>query len=177
MKHLFQRIFLAQKPEHEKQGLRSLEELKQSLFRVSVNYPFKTTFMKDEGNALLIGQDTFISLSSENYVEVAPGICQRVITGPDDIKFQTELNFSEEIRQRDFLNKLVIFVRFIHGDALKPHFHMSEQRITCLAGSYIGTLDGEVFRPGQVQVTPPKQIHIFQPVEDGFAIIEQEKRR
>lgn len=176
MKDFWKRVFLAQKPEHEKTGLRTMEELQRSLHRVSLNYPFQTTLIKDEGSAVLIGQNTFISLSSDSYVEVAPGIFQRVLTEPDDIKFDTERPFQQDIRRSDFESNLVIFVRFTHGNAMKPHYHMTLQRIRCLAGSYVGTIDGQVFHAGSLQETPPKQIHLFQPIEDGYAIIEQAKK-
>ncbi len=173
MKDIIRRVFFAQKPEHEKTGLRSLEELQRSLYRVSVNYPFPTTFVKDEGNAILIGRDTFVSLSSDNYMEIAPGIYARVITGPKDMKYSDDGEFANAIRQANFSANLVIFVRFLHGDALKPHFHNTRQKIHCLAGSYIGTLKGQVFSAGDVQDIPARHIHMFQPIQDGYALIEQ----
>lgn len=176
MRELLKRVFLAEKPEREKEGLRSLEEMHKSLYRVSLNYPFATTFIKDSGTAMLIGQDTFISLSSQGYVEVAPGIYQRVLTHRGDLKFDDEKPFEADIRKADFDSNLVIFCRFLNGNALKPHYHMTEQRIQCLAGSYVGTMDGDVFHAGQVQVIPPKQIHLFQPIQDGYAIIQQVKK-
>lgn len=176
MKELIQRVLFARKPEHEKQGLRSLEELEKSLYRVSLNFPYANMFVRDEGSAVLIGQDTFISLSSAGYVEVAPKIFQRVLERPDDLKFDDERQFAAEIRKHDFENNLIIFVRFRHGGAFKPHYHMTEQRIRCLAGSYVGAIDGHVFHAGEVQVVPPKQIHLFQPIQDGYAVVEQAKK-
>ena len=176
MKELFKRVFYAEKPEHEKTGLRSLEQLKESLYRVSLNYPYATAFIRDDSHAVLIGQNTFISLSSESYVEIASGIFQRVILSPEDIKFDDERRFLKMIEKVDFTNNLVIFCRFVNGGALKPHYHMTEQRIRCLAGSFVGTIEGQIFRAGEEQVIPAKEIHFFQPIQDGYALLLQAKK-
>lgn len=157
------------KPEKEKIGLFALSELEKKLFRVPISYN------KNTEASIMVGSDSYISIPSDRYIEVARGVFDRVIEGPDDIKFEHEEHWKDYIKKADFDNYINLFVKFKEGGSFKPHYHPVVEIIKCLQGAYIGTVQRTLFNAGETQFVEAYEVHIFEPVDDGYCLISLKK--
>jgi quercetin dioxygenase-like cupin family protein len=163
-------------PKAEK-ALQTLSDVSNNLLKVDVHYTDESVLIvSDDGVAVRVNSDTFVSIPNNQYVEVAKGVFDRVISGPDDIRFDFEKKYAKSVRALDFDKYIVIFVRFDWNANFPPHWHRKEERIYCLEGSYIGTIPEEkIFRSGDVQIVPPKVIHVFRAITEGYAVLTLKK--
>lgn len=124
-----------------------------------------------------------VKLSTEFYVEVAPGVLDRILEGPNDIKYSFEKPFANIISRVNFSKKTVVIVRSVEQGKFPPHWHSFHEEIICLSGGYRGLCEpgyvirvddssGDskrvksqvdkdyVFRPGDHQIIPPGPTHV-----------------
>lgn len=121
-----------------------------------------------------------VKLSTDFYVEVAPGVLDRILEGPNDIKFPFEEPLRDVIKNLDFSEATMVVVRSMEKGKFEPHFHRVKETIIPVIGSYKGLIEsGEVwriekgdwvvipvdreysFKAGDYQVIPAGYIHRY----------------
>ena len=120
----------------------------------------------------LIGADAVLSIPTDKYLQVAPGVFDRALEGPTDIKFDFEEPYRDIIARLNFHDCHVVFVKFEQDGEFVKHYHLTDEIIHYLQGTVRGGIHGEVFNEGDKQIIPAMTIHVFHPLSDGFAIIE-----
>ena len=123
-------------------------------------------------NAIEIGEDALLSIPTDEYLQVAPGVFDRALTGPDDIKFDFEKPYSEAIKKMNFKDCYVVFVKFANNGNFSKHYHQTEEIIHYLEGIVRGGIAGEIYKAGDKQIIPAMTIHVFHPLSNGYALIE-----
>ena len=135
--------------------------------RVSLSYA-------DGGTGpIVIDGKSYIAIPSEDYIEVAPGVFDRRVLHKDDIKFEHEESFRELLEKMDFESKHVLFVRFGFGSIFQPHYHLTDEEIYLINGSYES--NGNIYKPGSFHYIPANQIHNWNTIEGGLALLTLKK--
>lgn len=169
MRGLLKRAWYARKPEDEQIGLKGLEEVEAALHRIPLSY------QEGQKAAIRVGKESYISIPDDRYIEVAKGVFDRVVKNADDVTYEHEKPFARKLKELDFENYVVVFVKFKQGGDFKAHYHPVIEYIHCLEGSYVGTEEGHLFSAGDLQIIPAFEVHVFRPVDDGYCLIALKK--
>ena len=152
-----------------------IQSLKAELARARNGFEkrfINVTLLYEGIKATEIKESDLLLIPTGKYLQVAPGVYDRALTGPNDIKFDFEKPYKEKIQKMDFDNCHVIFVRFIDNGRFSKHYHKTDEIIHYLEGIVRGGLNGTIFKAGDKQVIPAMTIHVFHPLSDGYALIE-----
>lgn len=161
-----------QGPKEKSNILEAIDNAEKRLAKIAISYADPVVLSGTFERAKFLSSEAYISIPSSTYVEVASGIFDRIIENPTDIKFKEEEEFADKIAKMDFVNNFVLMVKFNQEGFFTSHYHLTEETIHCLKGSYIGDTSGTIFRKGDVQIIPPREVHVFKPISPGFALIE-----
>ena len=142
----------------------------------NVGGTIRATLRYADGSAapVVVGGDSYISIPSTNYIEVADGVHDRRVEHKEDIKFPWEEQMKELLETMDFENLYIIFVKFDKGSYFRPHYHLTDETITLVEGSYIS--NKSMYTKGDTQHVPAEQIHDWETVESGLALLTLKKR-
>jgi hypothetical protein len=167
------------------EALRAISGFRESLQNVSLETGIEVNpnVMGASAPVMLDNNEVVISLRTDQYTEVAKNIFDRVLTGPNDVRFDHEGRFKKQIQRMNFDDAHVVFVTWGKGAEFKEHFHRQMEVVYCLAGSYISLYPKKIdvgqwdvgkhsFKKGQKQILPPLTIHTFESDEPGYALIE-----
>lgn len=128
---------------------------------------------------------SFVLLPSDHYIEVAPGIHDRVVTGPENVLFDFEKEFISQIPESMFEDYIVVLVKFSKVDEsmvtrgaegyeeLWPHRHDTEEIIIVFVGKVYMRQFGDIGpkeERNQIKI-PAFVVHDFIPRTDGFAVV------
>ena len=149
MNRFFRTIFRGETA--AKEGIAITDNILQRMQVVEVEYDAKELTLPPH-----------VKLSTEFYVEVAPGVLDRILEGPNDIKYKFEEPFREQIAKVDFGEGTQVIVRSAKGGHFVPHWHRRKEIIRALSGSYYGWVGSdETFGPGDIQVIPARKVHRY----------------
>ena len=137
----------------------------------------RVTLRYADGNSapIVIDSGSYVSIPSNDYIEVADGVYDRRVEHKGDMRFKWEESAKDLLVDMDFENLFVIFVRFDKGSYFRPHYHETDEEITLIEGSYIS--NKSMYTKGETQFVPANQIHDWETVEKGFAVLTLKKRQ
>ena len=121
-----------------------------------------------------------ISIPSDRYVTVAPGVRDRRVVNRFDKEFRM---LTKDLGAKfNFRNNYVIIVRFHESGNFQSHVHPTVEKITMIKGT-VQMFDSEQHKKGNIMLSdggeitiPAWEPHIFKAKEEGICIIELAKR-
>lgn len=121
-----------------------------------------------------------VKLSKDEYVEVAPGILDRILEGPHDIKYDFEKPYQEQIANLNFSIGDQILVRSARNGFFKKHKHPFAEAFTIFSGTTkmfltdyhvwrkvnrqmvkIAVPENYCCQPGDIVIIPPGTGHYY----------------
>ena len=121
------------------------------------------------------------NLRYDQYTHVGGGVYDRLVRDKYDYKVSAyeEGAFKEHIKDIDFSNWIVVFVKFdnevevdySNNDVIFAHYHDVEERIFLIKGSYKDDLTEKKYNVGDTYVIPAGKIHSFSVIEKGCALL------
>lgn len=133
------------------------------------------TLLYESQTPTKVGQNAIFSIPSDKYLQVAPGVWDRALTGPDDIKFDFEEPYKDSIATMDFDLYHVLFCKFAENGNFSKHYHLTDEIIKYLKGIVVGDLGNKTYKTGDTQFIPAMVVHIFHPVTSGYCLIGLKK--
>jgi quercetin dioxygenase-like cupin family protein len=126
--------------------------------------------------AQYVGAEQYISIPSEKYIQVAPGVWDRRIMHPDDWLSEEEAQkFGPSLELFDFAHNVMLLVRFSEEADFPEHYHAQEEAFYIAEGEvYMGEQLGS-FKAGDTVRIPAQMPHVFSAKEEGCCIIALKK--
>lgn len=126
-------------------------------------------FAADENGELMNWQT--VEIPSDRYVDLAPGISDRMMTAPDNLVYSWEEIFTPIALQLDFSKQKVILNRSAKNASFIRHYHPEKETLYCVQGKFRELLSNRVIKAGELIAFEPFQAHEIHFLEDTLIII------
>lgn len=153
--------------------IEKLDEERSAIREFSESIRVSLYYADGQRAPIVIDGASYISIPTDDYVEVAPGVYDRRVENKDDIKFEHEEAFRELLNPIDFEDQYVLFVKFGKASFFDPHYHLTDEGIFCVRGSYES--NGKIYRPGEFHYIPAREVHNWNTIMPGLALLTLKK--
>ncbi|MBK8506161.1 MAG: helix-turn-helix domain-containing protein [Saprospiraceae bacterium] len=117
-----------------------------------------------------------IEISSDYYEEISPGVLDRILKDPDHLLFEWEDVCIPYFDQLDFDQDRIILNRSRKGSFFPRHYHVEEETLYCVRGSFSENLSKRIVTPGEHISFDPFEHHELTFLEDTLIIISLKYR-
>lgn len=149
---------------------------------VMVGYLYDTYFIKVSLNytsdisASYVGAEQYISIPSDKYIQVAPGVWDRRIREADQFISEDEKQvFETALDLFNFDENIIILVRFSQDANFPEHYHTENESFYLIDGKVSMGEDFGDIKKGESITIPARHPHIFKAKEAGQCIIGLKK--
>jgi|GEM_PF-5382227 len=112
-----------------------------------------------------------INIPNDTYLEIGPGVHDRLIISKEDIKLDWEQVFVPFLQDIDFGKNKVILNRSFNGSLFPKHYHAEVEHIICAKGKFKELIQGSTHFTGSTLKVESFQPHSIQCFEESFLII------
>ncbi len=112
-----------------------------------------------------------IDIPTDHYIEIGPGIVDRLVEHPEDLRFDWEEIFAPYMQQFDFDKQRVIFNRSAAGAKFPLHYHVEHEVLICVKGAFRETVGQQDIGAGDRIAFDSFEAHELHFIEDTLIVL------
>ncbi len=127
-------------------------------------------YAADHDQGSLINWQT-VEIPSDRYVELSPGISNRLMISAQDFLYGWEKIFEPIALQLDFERQKVILNRSAKTGYFSRHYHPEKETLYCVQGAFREVVSNQMVKSGERIAFEPFQAHEVSFLEDTLIIL------